>query len=92
MEKKIYKLIPESWHGDIRRYTENEFSDTDERDGTLVKGADDLAAYIEAYLALKNGIRNEALINAMKSLEDKYKGKNNISGIDFEGIYNGFKK
>ena len=67
MEKKIYKLIPEGWHEDIRRYTENEFSDTD-RDGTLVKGADDLAAYIEAYLALKNGIRNEALINAMKSL------------------------
>jgi hypothetical protein len=58
----------------------------------MVKGADDLAAYMEAYLALTNGIRNNALINAMKSLENKYKGKNNISGIDFETIYHNFRE
>ncbi|MCJ7666616.1 MAG: HD domain-containing protein, partial [Actinobacteria bacterium] len=29
MEKKIYKLIPENWYGDIRRFTENEFSNTE---------------------------------------------------------------
>lgn len=92
MEKKIYKLIPEGWHGDIKRYTENEFTDTGLRDGTMVKGADDLAAYIEAYLALSNGIKNAALEGAMESLREKYKGQNNISGIDFEALYNNFKK
>jgi len=92
MEKKIYKLLPGKWHKDIRHYTENEFTDTDKRDGTMLKCVDDLAAYMEAYLALSNGIRNRALINAMESLEDKYRGKNNISGIDFEAIYNGFKE
>lgn len=86
MEKKIYKLIPKGWHEDIRQYTENEFSDTADRDGSLVKGADDLAAYIEAYLTLKNGIRNESLTNAMKSLKDKYRNRE-IMGIDFEEIY-----
>ena len=90
MEKKIYKLIPENWHKDIRRFTEDEFSNTEERDGELVKGADDLAAYMEAYLALKNGIRNEALVSAMQNLIKKYRGKI-ISGIDFEKIYRDLK-
>ena len=89
MEKKIYKLIPESWHGDIRHFTEDEFSNTGARDGALVKGADDLAAYMEAYLALKNGIRNEALVSAMQNLKNKYRDKI-ISGIDFEKIYSKF--
>ncbi len=91
MEKRIYKLIPESWHKDMRLFTENEFSDNDIRDGSLVKGADDLAAYMEAYLALKNGIRNEALLNARKNLRKKYKNSI-IAGIDFEKIYAGFEK
>jgi len=92
MEKKIYKLIPDSWHGDIKRYTEDEFSDTELRDGIMVKGADDIAAYLEAYLALKNGIRNGALIDAMKSLEDKYSKADDISGIDFTKLYSGFRE
>jgi len=98
MEKKIYKLIPVGWHEDIRQYTENEFSDTDIRDGSLVKGADDLvkgaddlAAYIEAYLTLKNGIRNESLTNAVKSLRDKYRNRE-IMGMDFEEIYAEFEE
>lgn len=91
MEKKIYKLIPEGWHEDIRQYTENEFSDNSIRDGSLVKGADDLAAYIEAYLTLKNGIKNESLTNAMESLRDKYRNRE-IMGIDFEEIYAGFER
>ena len=91
MEKKIYKLIPEAWHEDIRHYTEDEFTDSEKRDGKLVKGADDLAAYIEAHLALSNGIKNGALVNAMDSLKEKYKGQNDISGIDFEAIYSNFK-
>jgi len=86
MKAKIYKLIPESWHGDIGRFTVNEFTDTGERDGALVKGADDLAAYMEAYLAVKNGIRNEALMNAMDSLREKYKNRT-IAGMNFESIY-----
>jgi hypothetical protein len=58
----------------------------------MVKGVDDLAAFIEAYLALTNGIKNEALVNAMESLKEKYKGQNDISGIDFEAIYKDFKQ
>ncbi len=90
MKAKIYKLIPESWHKDIGRFTEDEFTDTGERDGALVKGADDLSAYMEAHLALCNGIKNQALINAMQNLKNKYRD-NPVMGIDFEKIYRDFE-
>jgi len=90
MEKKIYKLIPEGWQKDIRMFTEDEFSNISQRNGELVKGADDLAAFIEAYLALKNGIRNESLVYAKKKLTSEYKSRI-IEGIDFGEIYTDFE-
>ncbi len=90
MEKKIYKLIPGRWREDIRMFTEDEFSDICQRNGRLVKGADDLAAFIEAYLALKNGIRNESLVYAKKKLTSEYKSRI-IEGIDFGEIYADFE-
>jgi len=89
MEKRIYKLIPDKWHTEIRMFTENEFSNTGVRDGELVKAADDLAAYIEAYLSLKNGIKNKDLSSAKIKIKEKYRGKN-ILGIDFGKIYLNF--
>ena len=89
MDKKIYKLIPAEWHSDMRMYTENEFENTTNRDGKLVKAADDLAAFIEAYLSVKNGIHNENLMLAMENLRSKYNNKI-ISGIDFGLIYKEF--
>ena len=89
MDKKIYKLIPERWHGEIRMFTEHEFENTQNRDGELVKAADDLAAFIEAYLSVTNGIHNENLIIAMNNLKEKYKDKV-VSGINFGKIYDDF--
>lgn len=89
MDKKIYKLIPEQWHGEIRMFTEHEFENIQNRDGELVKAADDLAAFIEAYLSIINGIHNENLIIAMNNLEEKYKAKV-VSGINFGKIYDDF--
>jgi len=86
MDKKIYKLLPAAWHKDIRVYTEKEFEDTQSRDGQLVKAADDLAAFIEAYLSIHNGISNENLREAMSNLIYKYRDRV-ISGIDFRQIY-----
>lgn len=93
MEKRIYKLIPKKWHSDFRMFTENEFKDTGVRDGRLVKAADDLAAFIEAYLCKKNGINNESLSEAMVNLENKYSSSENsvISGINLASIYEEFK-
>jgi len=71
-------------------FTEDEFSDISQRNGRLVKGADDLAAFIEIYLALKNGIRNESLVYARKKLAGEYKSRI-IEGIDFGRIYANFE-
>ncbi|MBN2484208.1 MAG: HD domain-containing protein [Candidatus Omnitrophica bacterium] len=96
METKIYKLLPNGWHAQMRSFTENEYSDKVtpgggvERDGKLVKAVDDLSAFIEVYLALKNGIENEIFLHSKYSLAEKYKSQV-ISGIDIGQIYADFE-
>ncbi len=114
MEKEVYALIPESWHQEMRMFTENEFSsfavingkieamtsgkiseefNSDEynpRDGELIKATDDLAAFVEAYLGLKNGIQSSELEESKNYLKVKYKGSF-IAGIKFSEIYADFE-
>lgn len=94
MERKIYKLMPEGWQAQIKMFTQDEFSDLKDRgrikrDGSLVKAIDDLAAFIEAYLSLNNGIRSEPMEVAKHSLKEAYKFRT-ITGIDFGEIYADF--
>jgi putative hydrolase of HD superfamily len=56
------------------------------RDGELTKAVDDLAAYLEAYLAKRNGISSPELARARNSIRKRYRGQA-IAGIDMEGIY-----
>ena len=95
MQKKIYNLIPDGWRSDMKMFTEDEFTDLKGnsgvivRDGNLIKGVDDLSAFIEVYLSFKNGIQSKALESAQDSLVSRYKDKV-ISGIDFGKIYTSF--
>ena len=73
MEKYVHTLIPENISLEIRFFTENEFSDVPERDGKLVKAADDMAAYLEAEIAIQNGCTNSAFPKALKLISEKYK-------------------
>jgi putative hydrolase of HD superfamily len=58
-------------------------------DGELVKATDDLAAFMEAYLALQNGISNAQLRTAVREKSLFYRHKT-IAGIDFGKVYKGF--
>lgn len=89
MEQKIYRLVPKAWHQDIKLFTENEFSDLKYRNGSLVKAADDLAAFIEAYLSIKNGIKNQDFRDAMAHIKDKYK-QIKVDNIPMENLLNQF--
>jgi putative hydrolases of HD superfamily len=73
MEIYVHTLIPENISKEIRFFTENEFTDVPERDGQLVKAADDISAYIEAETAIKNGCINKAFKRALKVIREKYK-------------------
>ena len=110
MQEKVYPLIPESWHDELRLFTEDEFRtvvrvdgepvycssedisaryNRDEfypRDGELIKAVDDLAAYMEARLALENGIGSPELKRASKTIKRKYEGAT-IAGVDFGRLY-----
>ena len=95
MERKIYKLLPTTWHEDIKMFTEEEFSNLVSpagkilRDGELLKATDELAAFIEIYLALKNGIQSETLKNSKYNLMEKYR-TTIISNISFNQLYADF--
>ena len=89
MGKKIYRLIPNEWHSEMKFFTEDEFSNTKTRYGEMIKGVDQLAAFIEAYLSLENGIKSKDLIDAKNLIMREYKDRT-ISGIDFDKIYRQF--
>ena len=61
------------------RFNDDEFNP---RDGELVKVADDLAAFIEAYSAIKNGSKNSDLSDAKASIKKRYQKPR----FDFEGL------
>lgn len=56
------------------------------KDGELIKAVDELSAYTEAYLALKNGVNSLDLKDAVTAIKEKYKDKT-IAGVDFRKIY-----
>jgi putative hydrolase of HD superfamily len=59
-------------------------------DGSILKGCDHLAAFVEAYLsAVEHGITSKHLRNGMAELSTMYKGKQ-IGGVDFGRIYEEF--
>ncbi len=58
-------------------------------DGELVKAADDLAAFIEVYLALQTGISNAQLQAAVREKQLFYRNKT-IAGINLGKLYKGF--
>jgi len=59
-------------------------------DGELVKAADDLAAFMEAYLALQNGISNSQLQTAVQEKQLFYREKT-LAGINFDDVYKNFR-
>lgn len=114
MEEEVYGLIPESWHKEIRLFTEIEFKSVvaengliveksteeisarfnqdvfDPRDGELVQAVDHLAAFLEAYLALVNGMRAPDFQRTVNSLKEEYRSRS-IGGIRFGEIYADFE-
>lgn len=59
-------------------------------DGELIRMADDLAAYLEAYVSAFSGISSRQLEEAMKNLEARYQGKS-LAGIPIGSLYADFR-
>jgi putative hydrolase of HD superfamily len=59
------------------------------RDGGAIKTIDDLAAYVEAYCSIENGVKSGDLADARKSIWEKYKDRI-INGINFGDLFREF--
>ena len=81
--------------GQVRHTTSDEITASYNRDrynpvdGELVKAADDLTAFMEAYLALQNGISNAQLQTAVQEKKLFYREKT-IAGLNLGDVYKGF--
>lgn len=60
------------------------------RDGELIKAADDLAAFVEAYVAILNGSPSRYFKEAKSSVKRKYSGID-IAGVNLGEIYDDFE-
>jgi len=60
------------------------------RDGELVKAADRLAAFVEAYVAIRNGSGSPELQEAIWFMKNNY-SRVTAAGIDFQEIYADFE-
>ena len=69
------------------KYNSDEFNP---RDGELLKAADELAAFLEAFMALKNGLASQDLQDAKNRLKERYKQKV-VAGIKFGELYADFE-
>ena len=67
-------------------YNDDEFNPVD---GELVEAADGLAAFLEAHLALENGISNPQLRKAVQE-KRSINGTKIIAGIKFGQVYECF--
>ena len=68
------------------KYNENKFNS---RDGELVEAADDLAVFIEAHEAIRNGSPGKDFEEARSSLKERY-SEVDIAGINLGEIYADF--
>ncbi len=59
------------------------------RDGAIVKAADDLGAFVEAYTAVENGVNSKYLHEAKKKFLEEYREKT-VAGIRFGELYEDF--
>lgn len=71
-----------------RLYNSNEYSP---RDGKLIKSADELSAFIEAYTAVKNGSTTKEFIDAYNKLRNKYIDVGYIGDINIGKIFESFE-
>jgi putative hydrolase of HD superfamily len=69
------------------KYNSDEFNP---RDGELLKAIDELAAFIEAFMALNNGLSSLELQDAKNRLKERYKLKV-VAGIKFGELYADFE-
>lgn len=58
-------------------------------DGSMLKGCDNLAAFVEAWLSRRYGITSKHLEEAEQAIREQYAGRI-VGGIDFGSIYQEF--
>ncbi|OPX60960.1 MAG: 5'-nucleotidase [Methanomassiliicoccales archaeon PtaB.Bin134] len=89
VEEKLLPLLPATWRRDFEHLLLDPFRNRKEDDGAwavdgaMLKGCDNLAAFIEANSSIKYGVSSKVLKLGKQRLLETYQGSGTVSGIDF---------
>ncbi|MCX6651571.1 MAG: HD domain-containing protein [Methanomassiliicoccales archaeon] len=94
VEENLLPLLPATWRKDFEglvldpfRNRNRDVENKDERpwaaDGAMLKGCDNLAAFIEANSSIKYGVSSKVLRAGKQRLLEIYQASGTVSGIDF---------
>ncbi len=89
VEEKLLPLLPATWRKDFEQLLLDPFRNRPRDDGAwavdgaMLKGCDNLAAFIEANSSIKYGVSSKVLRVGKQRLLEIYQGNGNIAGIDF---------
>lgn len=88
-ENRIYNGNIKFHEGMLDEVNEDKFRTID---GSALKYCDKLAAFFEAGISISYGVKSNELVGGFKSLEDFFKEKPKINGVDFYKICSDFKE
>ena len=66
------------------KYNEDKYSPID---GEIIKLADDVAAFLEAEMSIRYGIKSKHLQEGIANIKQKYESMTPVSGIDISGFF-----
>lgn len=86
------KIKTDTHHTKLKTEDINEFYNEDKfspYDGSLIKAADQLAAFLEAWNSTKFGIKSEEFVLAMEQISSKY-SQTKLGKVEFSYIFSSF--
>lgn len=89
VEEKLLPLLPATWRKDFELLLTDPFRNRPEEgggwavDGAMLKGCDNLAAFIEASSSIKYGVSSKVLRTGKQRLLELYQRNGSVGGIDF---------
>lgn len=87
-ENRTYEKVPKFHEGSLSSVNEDKFRAID---GKALKYCDKLAAFFEAGISISYGVKSKELTSGFSSIEEFFKEKPKVDGVDFYEICKDFK-
>ena len=88
-ENRVFLTEPKFIEGSLQSVNEDKFNAID---GKALKYCDKIAAYFEAGISMSYGVKSKELVSGFESMDEFFKAKPKVEGVNFYEICEEFKK